>query len=262
MPAHLLEEGKGRKAASSRDTVPVRSQTAADCKAEITATYGDFALRTVLQNLTKVFDPKQKNRRARDTSPMDQIAELVLDKELDRTTVEAMLESAVEEENAFRSDQSLSSRGRTEEKRRRPKRREKISSSSDEKGTKSKYQGKNRGDYHDRSRSRQEEKTKRIAMFEQDPSSSDTGSSYPDFKADVPICGACGREVELDDGLNDFGKTWLQARDGTYIHASCWAAHPEGWEGHIDQTPIDALAYEPGDPICEACQRPVPHVAS
>ena len=89
-------EGKGQEAASSNVTVPVRNQTAADAKAEISATYGDFALKTVLQNLTRVFDPKQKNPRARNTSPMDQIAEIVLDKELDWTTIEAMFESAVE----------------------------------------------------------------------------------------------------------------------------------------------------------------------
>jgi len=130
LPAHLLE-GKGHKAASSSDTVPVHSQTAAKAKAEITATYGDFALKTVLQHLTNVFDPK--GRRARDTSPMDQIAELVLDEGLDWKMVEAMLENAVDDENAFRSDQSLSSRGRTEKKQRRSRRRqsrEKRSSSS------------------------------------------------------------------------------------------------------------------------------------
>ncbi len=118
LPPHLLE-GKGQEAASSSATVPVHNQTAAKAKAEISATYGDFALKTVLQNLVKVFDPKQKNRRVRDTSPMDQIAELVLTHGLDWITVEGMLECAADEENAARSDQSLSSRGRTEERRRR-----------------------------------------------------------------------------------------------------------------------------------------------
>ena len=58
---------------------------------------------------------------------MDQIAELVLTHDLDWTTVEGMLECAVDEENAAstgRSDQSISSRGRSE---RRKGRRSKTS---------------------------------------------------------------------------------------------------------------------------------------
>ena len=56
----------------------------------------------------------------------------------------------------------------------------------------------------------------------------------------APHCGACGYKIEIDDRQNDCGKTWLQARDGTYLHASCWAAHPDGWEGRIDQSEKDA----------------------
>ena len=47
LPPHLLD-GKGQEAASSSVTVPVHNQTAAKAEAEITATYGDFALKTVL----------------------------------------------------------------------------------------------------------------------------------------------------------------------------------------------------------------------
>ena len=121
LPPKLLE-GKGQEAASgsSSVTVPVHDLQG-KAKAEIKATYRDFALRTVLQNLVRVFDPKQKNQRVRDTSPMDQIAELVLTHDLDWTTVEGMLECAVDENAAStgRSDQSLSSRGRPEKRRTR-----------------------------------------------------------------------------------------------------------------------------------------------
>ena len=170
LPPNSLE-GKGQEAASSSSvTVPVHDLQG-KAKAEISATYGDFALRTVLQNMVRVFDPKQTNRRVRDTSPMDQIAELVLTHDLDWTTVEGMLECAVHEENAAstgRSDQSLSSRGRPEKRRTRRSKssRERRSSSSGDPGTASKYQ--------ERSRSR------RV----RDPTSSDTERSQVDFGAD------------------------------------------------------------------------------
>jgi hypothetical protein len=275
LPPHLQGEGKGRKAASSSGTVPVRSRTAA-LKEEVTATYGEYALKTVLQNLAKVFDPKGERRRKRDTSPMDQISDIVIDKDLDWTMIQAMLENALDEENACRSDQSLSSRGRSERRRRLTKQREKRSSSSEERGKKSKYHGNPREQYQDRSRSRYESKTKRPTKKKQSSSSSgadaesvssssypdfndtaakrgeeqdvpdtnaDDGQDEPDFDADVLICGACGQEVEIRG--EERGKTWIQARDGTYVHVNCWSTNPEKWKDRIDQSVLDKLGYEP-----------------
>ena len=64
IPPHLLE-GKGQAAASSSVTVPVHNQTAATAKSKITGTCGDLAIKTVLQNLVKVFEPKNSKYHQR-----------------------------------------------------------------------------------------------------------------------------------------------------------------------------------------------------
>jgi rubrerythrin len=177
LPKHLVE-GKGQAAASSSVTAPVHNQTAALAKSKIIGTYADPVIQAVLRKLTFVFEPRTVSTETDwHVDPLDQIADMVLKHNVEWDSVGAMFECALEEKNApGRSDQSVSSRGRSEKRQGRQSKssREKRSSSSDDHGTASKYQG--------RSRSRKEKRERKVK--EEPASSSSDAEPSVDYGGD------------------------------------------------------------------------------